>query len=172
MYSRLSKNGVSNINFKLTGFANGGMNASYPKKVKWIKAVGGKDGFADLITEAKDLGYGVYPEFNFSYVLAESKGKIKLKNHAARAVDDRYCSKQVYNAIYQEFESFFDICVTPSSILEYVEKFEEKFSKFNPIGISVSTLGSDLNSDFNEDNHHLGLVRCLRECRAYLRLRY
>jgi len=152
MYSRLSKNGVSNINFKLTGFANGGMNASYPKKVKWIKAVGGKDGFEDLITEANSLGYGVYPEFNFSYVLAESEGKIKLKDHAARAVDDRYCSKQVYNAIYQEFESFFDICVSPSSILEYVEKFEEKFSKFNPIGISVSTLGSDLNSDFNEEN--------------------
>ncbi len=152
MYSRLEKNGVSNIHFKLTGFANGGMTASYPQKLKWIKAVGGKDGFADLIQTAKEEGFGVYPEFNFSYVLADSTDKISLKKHAARAVDDRYCSKQVYSAVYQDFETFFDICVSPSSILEYVEKFEKKFSKHNPIGISVSTLGSELNSDFNEEN--------------------
>lgn len=152
MYSRLEKNGVSNINFKLTGFANGGITASYPKKLKWIKAVGGEDGFADLVDTAKREGFGVFPDFNFSYVLAETDNRIRLKKHAARAVDDRYCSKQVYNAIYQEFETFFDICVSPSSILEYVEKFADKFQKHNPIGISVSTLGSDLNSDFNEDN--------------------
>ena len=152
MYYRLEKNGVTNINFKLTGYANGGMIYSYPKKVKWVRSLGGKDGFADLISTAKSEGFGVYPDFNFSYVLAEGGGGIRLKKHASRAVDDRYCSKQVYNAIYQEFESFFDICVSPSSILEYVEKFEKRFSKHNPIGISVSYLGSDLNSDFNEDN--------------------
>ena len=152
MYTRLNKNGVSNVNFKLTGFANGGMTASYPKKFKWVKAVGGDEGFADLIDTAKSEGFGVYPDFNFSYVIADSDSKIRLKKHAARAVDDRYCSKQVYNAIHQEFETFFDICVSPSSILEYVEKFVEKFGDQNPIGISVATLGSDLNSDFNEDN--------------------
>lgn len=152
MYNRLKKNGITNVNFKLTGFANGGMNYSYPKKLKWVKAVGGKSGYEELINTAKTEGFGVYPDFNFSYVLFEGGG-INLRKHAARAVDDRYCSKQVYDYVYQEFSTFFDICVSPSSILEYVKKFEKKFAdKYETIGISVATLGSDLNSDFNEDN--------------------
>ncbi len=152
MYNRLKKSGITNVNFKLTGFANGGMNYSYPKKLKWVKAVGGKSGFEDLITTAKAEGFGVYPDFNFSYVLDAGGGGISLRKHAARAVDDRYCSKQVYDYVYQEFSTFFDICVSPSSILEYVEKFEKKLAGNETIGISVATLGSDLNSDFNEDN--------------------
>ncbi len=153
MYNRLKKNGITNVNFKLTGFANGGMNYSYPKKLKWMKAVGGKSGYEDLITLAKSEGFGVYPDFNFSYILGAGGGGISLKRHAARAVDDRYCSQQVYDYVYQEFFSFFDICVSPASILEYVEKFEKKYAaKYETIGISVATLGSDLNSDFNEEN--------------------
>jgi len=152
MYNKLKDNGISNVNFKLTGFANGGMNYSYPKKLKWVNAVGGKSGFEDLLTIAKTEGFGVYPDFNFSYVLGTAESGIRLKKHAARAVDDRYCSKQVYNAIYQEFTTYFDICVSPSSILEYVEKFADKYTKYEPIGISVSTLAGELNSDFNEDN--------------------
>lgn len=151
MYSQLEKKGITNINFKLTGYANGGMNAKYPKKLKWMKSVGGKSGFADLLETADEKGFGVYPDFEFSYVSAEIGG-IRLKTNAARAVDDRYCSKQIYDPVYQEFSSYFDICISPSSILKYVEKFDKRYTKFNPMGISVSTLGSDLNSDFNKDN--------------------
>lgn len=153
MYNKLKTNGVSNVNFKLTGFANGGMNYHYPEKLKWISALGGKSGFEDLLVKAKSEGFGVYPDFDFSYVLGTYEGStIRLKKHAARAVDDRYCSRQVYDNIYQEFFSYFDICVSPTSILEYVKEFEEYFVEYQPIGISVSTLASDLNSDFNEDN--------------------
>lgn len=153
MYNRLKKNGITNVNFKLTGFANGGMNYSYPKKLKWMSAVGGKSGYEELISFAKAEGFGVYPDFNFTYVLGSGNGGINLKRHASRAVDDRYCSQQVYDYVYQEFFSFFDICVSPSSVLEYVEKFEKKFAaKYDSIGISVGTLGSDLNSDFNDEN--------------------
>ena len=151
MYGQLEKKGITNINFKLTGYANGGMNAKYPKKLKWMSSVGGKSGFTDLINTANEKGFGVYPDFEFSYVSDEAGG-IRLKTNAARAVDDRYCSKQVYDPVYQQFSSYFDICISPSSILTYVEKFDKRYTKFNPIGISVSSLGSDLNSDFNKDN--------------------
>ncbi len=151
MYNQLAKKGITNINFKLTGYANGGMNAKYPKKLKWMKAVGGKEGFINLLDTATEKGFGVYPEFEFSYVSAD-QGGIRLKKNAARAVDDRYCSKQIYDPVYQEFNSYFDICVSPSSILTYVEKFDKQYISYAPIGISVSSLGSDLNSDFNKDN--------------------
>lgn len=149
MYTQLEKKNITNINFKLTGYANGGMNAKYPEKVKWLNAVGGKSGFEDLQDFAAEKGIGIYPEFDFSY--AGYKSGVNLKKHASRAVDDRYCSKQLYDPVHQEFKSYFDICISPSSIVELVTKFTESYSKFDPTGISVSTLGSDLNSDFNKD---------------------
>ncbi|MBP3436833.1 MAG: hypothetical protein J6K61_02865 [Clostridia bacterium] len=149
MYDQLSLKGVSNINFKLTGYANGGIYSKYPKKLKWVKALGGSAGFERLITYANEHQFGVYPDFDFAYI---GGGGINLKRNAARAVDDRYCSKQVYDPVYQEFTSYFDICISPSSIFSFAEKFSAKFSKYNPIGISVATLAKDLNSDFNEDN--------------------
>lgn len=149
MFDSLNAKGVSNINFKLTGYANGGLLSKYPKKLKWVRALGGKRGFNELLLHADEKGFGVYPEFDFAYM---GEGGINLKKNAAKAVDDRYCSKQVYDPVYQEFSSYFDICISPSSIFSLVEKFSAKLSKYNPMGISVSTLASDLNSDFNEDN--------------------
>ena len=149
MYTQLAKKNITNVNFKLTGYANGGLVAKYPKKVKWLGSVGGKSGFEDLQQFAAEKGIGIYPEFDFSYATYESG--ISLKKHASRAVDDRYCSKQLYDPVYQEFNSYFDICISPASILELVTNFTEYYSKFEPMGISVSTLGGELNSDFNKD---------------------
>ena len=150
MYNQLAKKNITNLNFKLTGYANGGLDSKYPEKVKWVRAVGGKSGFADLQEFAAEKGVGIYPEFEFSYASADSG--LRLKKYAARAVDDRYATKQVYDPVYQKFDSFFDVCVSPDSIYELVGKFMKKYSKYEPTGISVSTLGGDLNSNFNKDN--------------------
>ena len=158
IYSDLSAEGVgiTNVNFKLTGFANGGMFATYPAKLKWENAVGGSSGFNDLIAEADAKGFGVYPDFDFTYISNEAAfDGVSLKELGARTVDNRYCSKQVYDAVYQQFTSFFDMCVSTNLINKYYEKFSEKLSKHQEngtFGLSVSTLGSDLNSNFDEDN--------------------
>ena len=156
MYDDLKLAGITNVNFKLTGFANGGMVSTYPTKLKWEKAVGGSSGFSTLIKEAEENGFGVYPEFDFSYISHEkSFDGISLKGAGARTVDNRYCSKQIYNAVYQKFESFFDMCVATNVIETYYDKLSGNLSKYQEdgsFGISVSTLGSDLNSSFDEDN--------------------
>ena len=40
---------IKNINFKLTGFVNGGMHSTYPTRLKWEKSLGGKGGFNKLL---------------------------------------------------------------------------------------------------------------------------
>ncbi len=156
MYDDLKLAGITNVNFKLTGFANGGMESTYPAKLKWEKAVGGNGGFTTLIKEAEENGFGVYPEFDFAYISHEKAfDGISLKGTGARTVDNRYCSKQIYNAVYQKFESFFDMCVATNMIETYYDKLSGNLSKYQEdgsFGISVSTLGSDLNSSFDEDN--------------------
>lgn len=155
MYRELydNGNGIRNINFKLTGFANGGMYSTYPAKLRWMKEVGGDGGFSDLLADATEKGYGVYPDFNFMYVSEEKWfDGFDLRSSAARTIDNRYSSKKVYDATYQAFVSYFDICVTPVMVEEYYSKFSGAYSRFNPMGISVSTMGSDLNSDFGKKN--------------------
>lgn len=153
MYKELSEGGITNVNFKLTGFANGGMYSTYPCKLDWMNEVGGADGFKNLLAAAKENGYGVYPEFDFMYITNEALfDGISLSDAGARTIDNRYSSKKVYDATYQEFVSFYDICVTPAMVEVYYERFAGSFRGYGPIGISVSTMGSDLNSDFGKDN--------------------
>lgn len=144
---------IKNVNFRLTGFANGGMNYTYPTKLKWEKCCGGKSGFEDLISisESQEAGYkfGIYPDFDFLYI---NNGGLKKKGNASRMIDNRYASKQVYNSILGEFESFFALVISTDTLSKHFETFNEKYSEFNHSKISVATVGSDLNSNFNEKN--------------------
>ncbi|MBR3965985.1 MAG: hypothetical protein IKJ91_02810 [Clostridia bacterium] len=151
MYSELSAEGIKNINFKLTGYANGGMQSTVPYKLKWEKAVGGKDGFKELVSDAKEKGYGVYPDFDFAYINETGAfDGVSLKKHAVKSIDNRYTSMRVYSAARQNYASFFQLAMSPAYYYRFIDKLSENYTKYDPIGISVSTLGNSLNSDFDK----------------------
>ena len=153
MYDELSAAGVSNIDFKLTGYANGGMYATIPYKLKWEKAVGGADGYEDLVAYANEKGFGVYPDFDFAYVnRQENFDGLKLDRDIVKTIDNRYSSYREYDASLQAYVSYFTLCVSPSSYEVFYEKFSDKYAKYDNNVISVATLGSTLNSDFDEDD--------------------
>lgn len=160
MYNELSESGVKNINFRLSGFANGGMEAIYPTKVKWQKSLGGNKGLSKLLETAEGVNakndgsnFGVYPDFDFLYIhKTEAFDGISYRGTAAIMVDNRYASKQAFNAVYQLYESIYAIVVSPDSYSGLYEKFDKNYSKYNVNGLSVATLGSELNSNFDSDN--------------------
>lgn len=158
MYGAFSAAGIKNVNFKLTGFMNGGMEYTYPVKIRWERAVGGEDGFKNLIkqantvSESADAHFGVYPDFDFQYISETGLfDGVSLGRHVSRMVDNRYASKQIYNAIVGEFESFFNMVVTADALDSLYTTFAKRYARYDTKRLSVSTLGSDLNSDFNED---------------------
>ena len=150
---------ITNVNFKLTGFANDGLYSTYPVRVRWERCLGGKKGVRELLSTVADINategnsLGIYPEFDFQYInhttLFDGIGK---RNNVSRMVDNRYASKQVYNSVSGEFESLFALIISADALDRLYSKFEKKYSKYDFEGISVSTLGSDLNSNFDEDN--------------------
>ncbi len=149
---------INNIHFRLTGFSNGGMYFTYPTKVRWERACGGKKAFMNLVSEANKISenagvdFGVYPDFDFLYINnTDTFDGISVRGNVSRMVDNRYASKQVYNAVLQEYVTYYSLVVNSVSLEEIYTKFQKKFNKFNPTGISVSTIGSDLNSNFDED---------------------
>lgn len=158
MYEELSKRGVSNVNFKLTGFANGGMYATVPYKLKWEKAVGGSDGFTELVAFAKEVNgkgdahLGLYPDFDFAYFKETSLfDGLRLKRDAIKTIDNRYTSYRQYSATQQNYVSFYQLAIAPSRYSYFYDKLLENYEEYQLKALSVATLGNALNSDFDED---------------------
>ncbi len=146
---------ITNISFRLKGFTNGGMVQTVPTKVKFEKVVGGNSGFRDFLDYAVEKGIGVYPEFDFAYMedTALFDG-FSYKRDAVKTIDNRYITKRVYDAVLQSFSRTNKICISPGVYRDFFAKFNKSMTKVldgRTTGLSVSTLGSDLNSDFDED---------------------
>ncbi len=159
MYDQLAEKEIKNINFKLTGFANGGMYSTMPYHLDWESVVGGEDGLRDLINEANTINekgdgshLGLYPDFDFAYINATSLfDGVRLKDDAVKAIDERYTSYRQYSATYQAYESFYQLAIAPSRYSKFYNKLLSNYEEYGLKSMSVGSLGNTLNSDFNED---------------------
>ncbi len=159
MCDNLREQGIENVNFKLIGFANGGLISTMPYKLKWVGALGGSKGFDKLVEYAEKNNIGVYPDFDFAYMeKKESFDGVNLKKHAVRTIDNRYVRKKDYDPATQAMEynpTMSMTAISPKSFDYFYSKFTKNYSKFGNSAISMSSLGSDLNSDFNKkDPYH------------------
>ena len=169
MYEEMSEYGdITNINFKLSGYANGGMYSTVPYGLKWEKAVGGKKGFEELLAYAAEINdgtsadgeaLGIFPDFDFVYMTRmKNFGGFSLKNHAVKTIDNRYTMKSVYSSTGQTHEDYGEFLISPAYFSRFYEKLTKNYLKYideengiTSLNISASTLGTDLNSDFDED---------------------
>lgn len=154
MYEDLAKEGITNVNFKLTGFANGGMYAKVPYNLKWEKAVSKETSMQDLLDYASAKGtLGIFPDFDFSYVNETGWfDGLSLRKHVVKTIDDRYSSKREYSPTMQKYVGYYQLAISPAYLSHFYEKFMSKYLKMdNVTGISVGTLGTALNSDFDDD---------------------
>ncbi len=158
MYEELSGKGVTNINFKLTGFANGGMYSSVPYGLKWEKAVSEDVTMQKLFDYAANLesgNLGLFPDFDFSYAYSTATKMFdgfSMREHAVRTIDDRYTYKREYMATQQKYTAYYQMAISPAYFSHFYEKLMKNYLKHDNItGISVGSLGNALNSDFDED---------------------
>ena len=155
MYKDLSdeKIGITNVNFVMTGFTDGGMlGKQVPYNLKWENAVSKEMSFEELTKDAKKNKYGLYPDFDFVFSSNDTLfDGLWLDSHAAKTIDDRYTSKREYSATKHTYVSYYELALSSAYYSYFYEKFVPKYKEYSPIGISVATLGSYLNSDFDED---------------------
>ncbi|MBE6564652.1 MAG: hypothetical protein E7655_05220 [Ruminococcaceae bacterium] len=151
----LSASGIKSVNMILKGYTNGGVVSGVPTSVKFQKKVGGDDGYADFLAYANANGIGVYPSFDFMYVDATTDklfDGFTFRKDAARTIDDRFTQKKTYDYVYQTFVTNGLVLVSPSALDVIYKDFIDEYTKLGYNGVSFSTLGSDLNSDFDEEN--------------------
>ncbi len=150
MTDKLGDAGITNVNYKLTGFANGGMISTVPYKVKFEKAVGGNKGFEEFASYAEENGILVFPDFDFAYLRSSGSFDGISNRDLVKTMDNRFTSKRVYNSTLQSFEKTTNLVISAKSFERLYDKFTKNYSRLGNSAIAVSTLGSDLNSDFNK----------------------
>ncbi len=152
MLTELADNGVHNVNVKLTGWYNGGLRHTVPAKIKIEKAIGGKKGFEKLAAYANENGVGLYPDFDFVYVhKLDNFDGFNYKKDSVKTIDNRSAVYREYNDLYQGFNEKGALIISPTSMNKFYDKVRKDIMKLDTKGISVSTLGSELSSDHNED---------------------
>lgn len=156
IYDELTDEGVGKLNFRLTGFYNGGLNNTYPTKIDWVDNLGGESGFEDLIKYSTEKGFGLFPEFDLAYMKTASWfDGINFKRDLIKSINDKYMSKRLYDAAMQDFEADLALAISPARYGYFADRLSSKLDDYKELGlngISVSTLGTDLNSDFDEDD--------------------
>jgi hypothetical protein len=70
---------------------------------------------------------------------------------ALRAIDGRFVQKQKYDAVLQKFTSTGLLVISPSSFESIFSKLNKDAKKLKLEGLALGSLGSDLSSDFDED---------------------
>lgn len=153
MTEQLNAEGIENINYRLTGFFNGGLWATLPYNVEVEKNVGGAEGYQDFLSYASSKGVGVYPDFDFVWADAVENtifDGLNRRQHLVKTMNTKYANMREYDPLYQQYMRSYMLAITPAYFEHFYDTFTENFKALNPTGISVSTLGEYLNSDFDK----------------------
>ncbi len=159
IYKQLGEDDIDNVNFRLVGFTKGGLYSYAPSTAKFESVVGGNGDYEDMVKYCEEISaqtgkhLNIFPDFDFANI--ERTGgfdSFDSLDDAARTIDDRYASKREYDSTYQTFSPVGSITVSPSVYQRLYNAFAKKIDKLGVSGISVATLGTDLNSDFDSDD--------------------
>ena len=148
LLQKLNGDGIENIHFVYSSWANGGLNNRVNDTVKLIGALGNKKDFRALSAYAKQANIGLYPDVDFLYVGDKTTG-FNVNRSVSKTISDMTAYRYAYNLGNNEKNTDSGrYIVKPSSLLQYVKKFCDKYKAYENPSISVSTFGTDLNSDF------------------------
>lgn len=152
IYDELSADGIDNINFIMTGFANGGLKLTYPTKMQWLNKLGGEKGFEALAEYAKEKGFDLSPYEDFSYARDfYAFSGMRYSKNASRTLDNRYTTSREYDSSYCIFMRTGAVVMSSGSFEIAYNKFISSAGKYSLTSLAPRSFGSDLNSDFNED---------------------
>lgn len=151
--NELGEAGITNLVYKLNGYINGGMINTMPSKIKVEKTAGGADGLKDLLSFADEKEIEIFLDMDFSYAKKDKMfDGFSKRTQAVKTIDNRYTQKRTYSATLQYFTSTGLLAVSPSVFSDIFASAQNDLTKLGVTNVSLGTIGSDLNSDFDEDD--------------------
>ena len=142
---------ISNINFSYTGWFNKGVNGTVADKIKLVSSLGSKKDFTELSDYMEKNNVGFYPEAELQYV-SNTVG-FNVNKKASRTLSNMISYKYQYSlATLTSIKDKRIAIVAPSYLSKMAKGFLSDFEDYGIKGVYLSSLGTDLNSDFNEKN--------------------
>lgn len=145
---RLRNAGIGDMAVKYTGWQKGGMESKIPSKISFEPKLGGKSGFGKLESYMAENGMELFLDFDFVN-LYESGNGISGFSDAAQTVGatPAYQYTYDYNVLTKNNAERWKI-LAPSRLAGAVSSMLGKKQKLNGAQIALSTLGSNIYSDF------------------------
>ncbi|WP_054958120.1 DUF5696 domain-containing protein [Paenibacillus dakarensis] len=146
LMEKLKQAGVGNINLRLVGWFNDGINHSSPNDISVESVLGGKKDLGELASYAEKNGIGLFPDAAF---LRKYKGD----GGAATLLDRKKAKKYAYNPVTynQDLTRFSHYVLSPSRLSSQVDGFLKDYTKLQMNGLALRDMGDEVNSDFNPD---------------------
>lgn len=148
--------GIKDVNYKLSGFINGGVRQELMNKVRFISELGGKSDFKKLLKNTENASAKLYLDgaVQTQYRSGFFDGFINYRD-SARFVSDELCKLYEYSPIWYGRDPDRDNYYLLNSKLRQkaADKFINAGLKYKLDGLSFKDNGYLLSSDFNERRH-------------------
>ena len=145
--------GIKDVNYKLTGFINGGVRSKMMNKFRYVRQLGGKSNFKKMLKAVDESSAKIYLDG-----AVQTQYRTKLVNgffsyrDAARFVSDELCKLNEYSELWygkdEERDSYY--LLKQSLRDKGADVFAKNSVKLGLDGISYRDNGKNLSSDFNE----------------------
>ncbi len=145
--------GIKDVNYKLSGFVNGGIRQKFMNKINFIKVLGGKSDFKKMLKSVEETSGKLYLDgaVQTAYRSNIFDGFFSYRD-AARFVSDELCELSEYTPIWYgkdpERDNYY--LLNNKNRIKGAEKFLKSASKMKLDGVSFRDNGNLLSSDFND----------------------
>lgn len=148
--TELKERGVGDIKLRYSGWFNKGLDHTVPSHISVDRKLGGDKGLRQLISFAKGNDVTLYPDVAFLTALSGSQfNEAKKASRTLRGVPaEIYPLDLALN--WRDRSKPPAYVISPRYINDYTEQFLKDFHKYDAVGISLSDLASQLDSDFRK----------------------
>ncbi|MBO4859080.1 MAG: hypothetical protein J5527_11265 [Treponema sp.] len=145
--------GIKNVQYKLSGFINGGVKQKMLKKFKFVRQLGGKAGFKKMQESVKNTSGKLYLDATVQYAYNSKlrDGFFRYRD-PARFANDEVCELNEYSLIWYGKDEKKDeyYLLRPSNIDYASEVLIKNAMKYELDGISYRDNGYHLSGDYND----------------------
>lgn len=144
---------ITNLKVRYSGWFNGGLRQGLPSRISVLKELGGRTGFIRLARYLEANNVEFYPSVTFEYAKkARIIGGFNPRTAASRFINqDVGVLYEINPATYQEdLEKRPQYMVCPSRVGRYVDRFLRRYRSFDLDGLSLTTMGQELNANYRE----------------------
>ena len=140
------------INLFLKGWQEGGLDTKAANCIRFSDVLGGKSDFAELKEQCATKDIDLFPEIDMFFVSKDTSfDGFSVNSDSAVRLDKKYAGRGRFDpeiGIYDDISPL----ISPKKYSEFFDGVFSDIKRYGLNGVSLSTTGNVLASDFNTDN--------------------